>query len=250
MSRHQSNAFVLQSYPLREADKICVFFTRDEGKIRGVARGARKIRSRFGASLEPLSEVVVDYYEKEGRELVTIRNCELLRSFFDQESLPEGEAMIHYLVELIDHFSPPHEPNEKVYRLISAITSCLRAPVQQWPRLMLYFEVWMLKLSGFFPQLDRCMRCGRFVPPHEALSITSEGRPECLPCQSSSEGIILVPVMRQEIGFLLSEPPAQWMKRRSDLRLLRPFVRFVRRLTHRVLETEVKAERFIEFEEE
>ena len=243
----QSTAFVLQSYPVQEADKICVFFTRDHGKLRGVAHGAKKLRSRFGASLEPLSEVVLAYHEKEGRELVTVRTCELVRSLFDVETVPEGEAIVHYFIELIDQFSPPHEPNEKVYRLISAVTTTLGSNDQDWTRLVLYFEVWLLKLSGYFPQLDHCVRCGRSIPPEAPLYLTSQGRPECSSCQSGSGGIILAPLLRREIGLLLTVSPAKWMERRSDLRALRPFTVFLRGLIRQVLETEVKAERFVKF---
>lgn len=247
MRVHDTNAFVLQNYALQEADKICVFFTRDYGKIRGVARGAKKIRSRFGASLEPLSEVALTYLEKEGRELVTIRNCELLRSLFQVEIIPEGEAFIHYIVELIDLFSAPHEPNEKVYRLISAVRDCLVGGAPDWRQLRLYFELWLLKLSGFFPHPDQCVRCGRVVPRAEPVWVTAQGRPECLACQSGSAGVILAPLLRQEIGLMLTMSPATWIERRCQPELLRPFHLFVRGLIRQVLETEIRAERFIQF---
>jgi DNA repair protein RecO (recombination protein O) len=243
----ESKAFVLQSYPIQEADKICVLFTRDYGKVRGVARGARKLRNRFGASLEPLSEIALVYHEKEGRELVTIRSCELIRSLFSVETSPEGMAAIHYLVEFIDQFSPPHEPNEKIYRLINAVAGCLDAPIHEWSRVVLYFEVWVLKLSGFFPPLDNCVRCGRSVGLEQPIYVTAYGRPECLSCQASSGSIILPPFVRQELSFLLALPPSQWMKRRSDLRMLRPLIGFMRGLIRQVLEREMRAARFMKF---
>jgi DNA repair protein RecO (recombination protein O) len=247
MRLHETKAFVLQNYTLQEADKICVFFTRDYGKIRGVARGAKKIRSRFGASLEPLSEVALTYLEKEGRELVTIRNCDLIRSLFHLEIIPEAEAFIHYIIELIDLFSAPHEPNEKVYRLISAVRDGLSQDAPDWLRLLLYFELWLLKLSGFFPHLDHCVRCGRVVPRAEPVWVTAQGRPECPACQSGSAGVILAPLLRQEIGLMLTMSPAQWMERHSAPGLLRPFHLFLRSLIRQVLETEIQAERFIKF---
>src|SRR5262249_62007070 len=80
MPLHKTEAFVLRTYALKEADKICVFLTRDHGKLRGVAHGARKLRSRFGSALEPFTEVALTYYQKEARELVSISTCDILRS--------------------------------------------------------------------------------------------------------------------------------------------------------------------------
>ncbi|MEO0248602.1 MAG: DNA repair protein RecO [candidate division WOR-3 bacterium] len=247
MRVHETGAFVLHSYALQEADKIGVFFTREYGKIRGVARGARKIRSRFGASLEPLSEVWLTYQEKEGRELVTIRDCELLSSLFRVEIVPETEALIHSIVELVDLFSAPHEPNEKVYRLIGAVRDCLAQGARDWRQLLLYFELWLLKLSGFFPDLDSCIRCGRMVPRWESVWITVQGRPECRTCQSGSASVILTPLLRREISFMLTMSPARWMERCRSLEHLRPFHQFLCGLIRQALETEVKAWRFITF---
>ena len=71
MPLHDDQAFVLRTYKLAEADKICVLMTRRSGKIRGIAYGAQKMRSRFGSSLEPLTEISLTYFAKEGRELVS-----------------------------------------------------------------------------------------------------------------------------------------------------------------------------------
>lgn len=67
MPLHETGAFVLRTFTIKEADKVCVFFTRDAGKLRGVAHGARKLKSRFGASLEPFTEVSLVYFQKSTR---------------------------------------------------------------------------------------------------------------------------------------------------------------------------------------
>ena len=83
MSRKQSEAIVLRSLDIGEQDKIIIFFSKDMGIFKGVAKGARKFGNRFGSSLESMSHVIVFYYEKENRELVTVSNCDLVESFFD-----------------------------------------------------------------------------------------------------------------------------------------------------------------------
>ena len=83
MPLHESEAIVLRSYPLGEADRLVSFLSRTMGRVRGVAAGARKTKSRFGSTLERLSHVRIWYYERETRELVRISQCEMIESFLD-----------------------------------------------------------------------------------------------------------------------------------------------------------------------
>ena len=78
MPARSSESFILQTYPFRESDLIVSFFTRDQGKLRGVARRARRPKSSFGSALERLSHANVSYYQKENRELVSLNSCELV----------------------------------------------------------------------------------------------------------------------------------------------------------------------------
>ena len=104
---------------LAEADKICVLLTRQSGKLRGIAYGARKMRSRFGSSLEPFTEISLTYFEKEGRELVSISNAEIVRSHFNEASeTVEAGAAMSYFSDMLCEFLPDHEPNETIYRLV------------------------------------------------------------------------------------------------------------------------------------
>src|ERR671924_1716779 len=80
MPLYTADALVLRTYKLAEADRIVVFLTRDRGKKRGVAKGARRPRSRFTGALEPLTEVRIAYFEKERRELVGVNYAEPIRS--------------------------------------------------------------------------------------------------------------------------------------------------------------------------
>ena len=78
MPARSSESFILQTYPFRESDLIVSFFTRDQGKLRGVAHRARRPKSSFGSGLERLSHTTMSYYQKENRELVSLNSCELV----------------------------------------------------------------------------------------------------------------------------------------------------------------------------
>jgi DNA repair protein RecO (recombination protein O) len=149
MPLYTAEALVLRTYKLGEADRIVVFLTRDRGKKRGVAPNARKSRKRFGAALEPLTEVRVSYFEKERRELVGLNYAEPVRSPMSAVS-PEALGYSHYFAELIDEWAAEADVDEKLYRLgTSALEALLSgAPVEALAR---YFECWLLRLQGVYP---------------------------------------------------------------------------------------------------
>ena len=149
MPLYTAEALVLRTYKLGEADRIVVFLTRDRGKKRGVAPNARKSRKRFGAALEPLTEVRVSYFEKERRDLVGLNYAEPVRSPLSAAS-PEALGYSHYFAELIDEWAAEADVDEKLYRLgTSALEAMLSgAPVEALAR---YFECWLLRLQGVYP---------------------------------------------------------------------------------------------------
>src|SRR5687768_13697692 len=120
MPIHETESIVLKSYNLAEADRIVVFFTRSFGVIRGVAKGSRRTRSKFGSSLEPFSEVSLEYFQKDDRELVSIQRAELVRSAFFSAADPELLVTYSHLADLLLAFAPPHDPNETMYRMFRA----------------------------------------------------------------------------------------------------------------------------------
>jgi DNA repair protein RecO (recombination protein O) len=144
-----AEALVLRTYKLGEADRIVVFLTRDRGKKRGVAPNARKSRKRFGAALEPLTEVRISYFEKEHRDLVGLNYAEPVRSPLSAAS-PEALGYSHYFAELIDEWAAEADVDERLYRLgTSALEALLSgAPVEALAR---YFECWLLRLQGVYP---------------------------------------------------------------------------------------------------
>src|SRR5687767_16003909 len=126
MPLYTAEALVLRTYKLGEADRIVVFLTRDRGKKRGVAPNARKSRKRFGAALEPLTEVRVAYFEKERRELVSLNYAEPVRSPL---SLAEESALgyVSYFAELLDEWAQEADADDRLYRLGPSMLDALRS---------------------------------------------------------------------------------------------------------------------------
>lgn len=178
----ETEAIVLRSFNLAEADKIVVCLTRSTGVVRVVAHGARRLKSRFGAGLEPFTFVQMSYHEKEGRELVNLRQLEITRSFFGLAQSAELVAALSYMSELILEFAPPHEPNERLFRMARATLEALAESPQDLPAFVRYFEAWTLRLAGFLPDLRNCADCGRNFHEKEGAYINAEGRLRCQDC--------------------------------------------------------------------
>jgi DNA repair protein RecO (recombination protein O) len=159
MALKESEAIVLRTYPLREADLLVTLFTRAEGKIRGVARSAKKSKRRFGGALEPLTCVRAYYEDRERQELTRLDSCEVLESPLATEvSYPRAVALAH-VAEVLDELLPEREANDDVFRLALSVLAGLRGTDIWMP--VTYFELWMTRLMGYLPELSECVICGR-----------------------------------------------------------------------------------------
>jgi DNA repair protein RecO (recombination protein O) len=147
---YTADALILRTYKLGEADRIVVFLTRDRGKKRGVAKGARRPRSRFSAALEPLTEVRVAYFEHERRELVGMNYAEPVRSPL-MLSAADALGYVGYFAELLDEWAQEADADERLYRLGASMLEALGAGVPVEP-LARYFEYWLLRLQGVYPE--------------------------------------------------------------------------------------------------
>ena len=152
MSIRSSEALILRTWPFRESDLIVSFFTRDQGKLRGVARRARRPKNSFGAGLERLAYVSVSWYQKENRELVSLNSCEITQSWFALASSWETSVALDFLAEVSDQLLPASEVNERHFRLLLAVLEFLRSGGSVWPA-VLYFALWTVRLAGFLPGL-------------------------------------------------------------------------------------------------
>ena len=204
-----TEAIILRTYKLAEADKIVVCLTREAGLVRGVARGARRLKSMFGASLEPFTLLMLSYFEREGRELVAIRQAEILRSHFNLAQRSETVAALEYLSELVIEFSPPHEPNERLFRMVRACVEAVARKPEGLPAIIRYFEVWTLRLSGFLPDWRTCAVCrSRFIGD-ETLYLSAEATPRCMAC-AGRVGMELSGEAHKQVRTIQRVAPSDW----------------------------------------
>jgi DNA repair protein RecO (recombination protein O) len=200
-----SDAFILGTYPLRERDRIVSFLTRDGGKKRGVARGARAPKSAFAGALEPMTEVRMLYFEREGRELVSLDSADVIRSSFPLSNDLDRALLLSALAESLQTFVSDSDPAEPFYRLAR---HCLDAMFAGAPAdaVAAYFDVWILKLSGLFPSPAECVVCGAPLPTDGPL-IFDESRPGFLhPDCRRGEALRLSPAARATLSRILTAP--------------------------------------------
>ena len=165
MSVLSSEAVVLRTWPVHEADLIVSFFTRDYGRVRGVAKSALKSRKRFGGSLEPMTVARAWFAERPRQELVRLDQLEILRSPLSSPIDPVRLAVLSFFAELLDEALPDHDPHETVFRLLLAVLD-LTTVEQPWMPLT-YFQLWMTRLMGLLPDLVHCTACGEALQAGE-----------------------------------------------------------------------------------
>ncbi len=160
MPLKESEAIVLRTYPLGEGDRLVSFLDRQSGRVRGVARGARLPKSRFGSTLEVLAYIRIWYFERETRELVRINQCELLESFMDVQQDYFSAVALALISEITDSVLGEREAADAQFRLILLAARAVRTygPSQA---VLAYFCLWTARLGGWLGSLDHCSSCGR-----------------------------------------------------------------------------------------
>jgi DNA repair protein RecO (recombination protein O) len=185
-----TDAIVLRSYNLAESDRIVVCLTRSSGLVRAVAKGARRMKSRFGAALEPFTIIKLSFHERENRDLVTMSGAEILKSHFNLSATFESAEVLAYMGEMVAEFAPPHETDERLFRMLTACVEALAEQPGSERSLTRYFEIWLLRLAGLFPDFRVCSDCG--VAVENGGTIDIELRPFCKNC-GPVNGSVLAP---------------------------------------------------------
>ncbi len=199
----EDEGIVLRSQKLKEIDKIVTIFSREHGVVKGLAKGALKFNNRFGSSLEPLSHIRFIYYDREGRELFIIKTAELIKSYFEIQRDPKIFNGFSQMVELLEEFLPQKVKDEKIFRLLKA---CLETTLKgiEIELSLLYFKFWILKASGFLPDLRKCKRCRKEKGGY--LSTSMDGI-YCYDC-AKIKTLEVTEFTGKFLGFILKNPPS------------------------------------------
>ncbi len=175
MPLHESEAIILRSYPLAEADRLVSFLSRTMGRVRGVAAGARKPKSRFGSTLERLTYVRIWFFERERRDLVRIDQCEMIESFLNAFGDYASSIALSLFSEVTEAVLPEREASDATFRLLLLSAQMVKSTGKaELP--LAYFSLWTVRLGGWLPALDVCMRCGRKLAENEAAYFSANAQ--------------------------------------------------------------------------
>jgi DNA repair protein RecO (recombination protein O) len=208
----ETEAIILHSFKLGEADKIVVALSRQEGVVRGVARGARRLKSKYGASLEPFTIISLSFFEKESRELVSLTHAEIIKSYFELTRDDSVFAILEHIAGLILEFAPLRVPDERFYRMLRACLEAISSKPEDTPQIARYSEIWTLKLSGFLPDLSRCASCRKKFEGQNAGAVLAAGSAlECAHC-SGGKGIAVPRETLDQLASALKNTPSAWAR--------------------------------------
>ena len=211
MPTQTAEAVVLRQYTLGEADRIIVFFAREFGKLRAVARGARKLKSRFGGSLESFNQVQLQFFLKERADLARIERCDIVHAFLVQGMDLDRLYAFTYFSEIIQEIVQDNSPNYPLYRLfISSLSAGEKAGIS-WA-LIHYFELWALKLSGLLPNYGTCSTCGKCVKDSGFYACLETGQGRCAEC-AGGRGLQVRPGAVRAILEMGQLPPEEFAVR-------------------------------------
>jgi len=160
MPVYKTNAIVIRSHHYGESDKIVTFFTKDFGKIKGIAKGARRSKKRFQNALDLFSHLHLIFFDREGMGLVRAENCDILHTF---PKIREDLKKIfygNYYLELVNEMAGERETNAEAFNLLLSFLMALEAMEPQEEQLRM-FEIRMLSLFGYRPNMRRCGLCKR-----------------------------------------------------------------------------------------
>jgi DNA repair protein RecO (recombination protein O) len=200
---YRDDGVVLRTYKLGESDRIVVIMTAEHGKVRAVAKGVRKTRSKFGARLEPMSHVRLLLYR--GRDLDIVSQAESVESLSPMLSSLDRASQGIAAIEAVDQLGLDREPNPRLYKMTVGV---LRTIAQRPSPLNVPAFYWkLLAAEGLEPQLDQCVRCGEHGPDVQLVAFDlNEGGMHCRNCRS---GTALSPaalaIMRDIFGGRLNE---------------------------------------------
>lgn len=221
---YRDRGIVLRSIKLGEADRIVTFLTEARGKVRAVAKGIRKPRSRFGARLEPTSHVALQLYE--GRSLDTVTQADSLDSFRGLRDDLDALTAAITILEATDQVAQERESNGPLYRML---VGALRTLTDRPSPMVATAYFWkLLSIEGFHPDLFTCVGCG--ATEGLAAVVPEAGGAACAPCAPQRplpETAEVLELARQVLGGGLNQALA-----RPD----GPVVREAGRLALRALE--------------
>lgn len=240
---YNTEAIVLRTSSLGEADRLFTLLTPQMGKLRATARGVRKPTSKLGGHLDPLTRSSLTI--NRGRNLDTIASADTLETFPLVKEDLERLSLAIYVVELVDAFSPEEAYNPQVYELFLETLRTL-GTVSSPDVALRYFELHLLQSTGFAPTLDRCVECHEQVLPGYHLFSTAASGILCPACRTSQAQAAPISVdALKTLRFLSSQPMHSAMRLRVNPPLQREIAALLSACLRYVLDREVRSTAFV-----
>jgi DNA repair protein RecO (recombination protein O) len=203
----KTEGVVLKSMNYRDSSKIVTFYTRRYGKLKCIAKGARQAKSKFGAGLEPITNVTLVLYKKEHRELQLVTQCDAIKNYKRIHSELDRMAVALAVLELVNQLVHEEEEHDALFQLLLDTLDEIERAKKNFMNLLFAFEIRCASLFGFSPDLDACPGCGRklddLIPDGTAIFQLSKGSILCGRC-SAAAGVSAVrdlQARRSELGF-------------------------------------------------
>lgn len=191
------DAVVLRHSDWGEADRLVTLYTREAGKLRALAKGARKIRSRKAGHLEPFTRVTL--LLARGRDLWIVTQADTIEAFQGLREDLEKTGYAAYAVELIDRFTYEDGEHKAVYQLLTETLERIASAEQAFLAVR-YYELRLLDLLGYRPQLVNCVKCGKTIVAEDQFFSPLLGGVVCPACGASIPG--LLPVTMTALKYL------------------------------------------------
>ena len=183
---YRADALVLKHIPLGEADLLVTLFSREHGKVRAVAKGARRSTAKLVGHLEPLT--VTRLALSRGRTLDVISQAETLENFTPLKTNLTAVTRGLQVVELVDGFGSEANPNQPLYELALATLAAIgRSPDDELP--LLHFQLHLLAVSGLMPELQDCVECRKDIEPDRHRYSADGGGVYCPDCTPGQAGL-------------------------------------------------------------
>ena len=186
------DAVVLRHADWGEADRLLTLYTRERGKMRAIAKGARKIRSRKAGHLEPFTRVTLQLAR--GHDLLIVTQADTLDAYLPIHENLVKTSHASYVVELLDRFTYEDDTeNTSIFRLLTEALTRLGKEANPWLASR-YYEVRLLDLLGYRPHLFTCAKCGREIKAVDQFFSATQGGVLCPTCGTDLPGVWSVSV--------------------------------------------------------
>lgn len=244
MATYKTSGIIISRKDFSEADRIVTVFTRDHGKIKLLAKGIRKVRSRIGGRLEPF--ILAHLMVATGRSFDLVIGCEIIESFPKIRRSLQKTSHAYLLAETIDKLTVEHESTPKIFNLFH---QCLQYIEKHGANdlLVIYFDFHLAQLIGFMPEIGLCVHCHQLVKSGQNYFSILSGGLICQKCQPTNQSVIAISDYQIKLARILIENeitilPRLTVKRHEEPRLL---AELLNRYLQQIMEKEILSQKII-----